>query len=255
MMSSDESFNEVQEKLMTLNLLRITFEKFRNLDHLRQYFLKHDVEVSLANFSRYINGKAIPKSKLKNQLLRVLLEEESGVNMKELIISGIESWSDESGIVKINNTQLLTNLKKLQAILFLAIQNQIIPKQVDKIISLEGNSVHMASVLAHLLNVNYVNAREKKPIGTKESYVEDISTSIGILNTIYLPIDFIEANERIILVDDIIRTGTSMKALLNLVRKSGGNPVQIIILTGIGSKWESVREFDSIPFKSLTVIP
>ncbi|MCG3216513.1 MAG: hypothetical protein KAS63_07310, partial [Candidatus Heimdallarchaeota archaeon] len=203
----------------------------------------------------YINGKAIPKSKLKNQLLRVLLEEESGVNMKELIISGIESWSDESGIVKINNTQLLTNLKKLQAILFLAIQNQIIPKQVDKIISLEGNSVHMASVLAHLLNVNYVNAREKKPIGTKESYVEDISTSIGILNTIYLPIDFIEANERIILVDDIIRTGTSMKALLNLVRKSGGNPVQIIILTGIGSKWESVREFDSIPFKSLTVIP
>ncbi|MEE9411339.1 MAG: hypothetical protein V3V41_10465, partial [Candidatus Heimdallarchaeota archaeon] len=117
-MSSDESFNEVQEKLMTLNLLRITFEKFRTLDHLRQYFLKHDVEVSLANFSRYINGKAIPKSKLKNQLLRVLLEEESGVNMKELIISGIESWSDESGIVKINNTQLLTNLKKLQAILF-----------------------------------------------------------------------------------------------------------------------------------------
>ncbi|MCG3215232.1 MAG: hypothetical protein KAS63_00800, partial [Candidatus Heimdallarchaeota archaeon] len=128
-MSSDESFNEVQEKLMTLNLLRITFEKFRTLDHLRQYFLKHDVEVSLANFSRYINGKAIPKSKLKNQLLRVLLEED-GVKLKELIINGIESWSDESGIVKVNNTQLLNDLKKLQAILFLAIQNQIIPKQV-----------------------------------------------------------------------------------------------------------------------------
>ncbi len=254
-MSSDESFNEVQEKLMTLNLLRITFEKFRTLDHLRQYFLKHDVEVSLANFSRYINGKAIPKSKLKNQLLRVLLEED-GVKLKELIINGIESWSDESGIVKVNNTQLLNDLKKLQAILFLAIQNQIIPKQVDKIISLEGNSVHVASVLAHLLNVNYVNAREKKPIGTKESYVEDISKpSIGILNTIYLPKDFIKEDERIILVDDIIRTGTSMKALLNLVRKSGGNPVQIIILTGIGSQWESVKEFDSIPFKSLTVLP
>ncbi|MHA1516490.1 MAG: hypothetical protein ACTSPF_13205, partial [Candidatus Heimdallarchaeaceae archaeon] len=61
-MISAESYRDAQEKLMTLNLLQIAFKGFDTLDSLRGALERNGVEVSIANLSRYINGKALPKS-------------------------------------------------------------------------------------------------------------------------------------------------------------------------------------------------
>ena len=85
--STPESYIDAQEKLMTLNLLQMAFKKFETLETFRSYLHEHEVEVSVANLSRYINGKAIPKSKRKwrihpatrtFQALRILVNDELG---------------------------------------------------------------------------------------------------------------------------------------------------------------------------------
>ena len=65
-MSFAESYRDAQEKLMTLNLLQIAFKEIEGLESMQSALEKNGVEVSIANLSRYKNGKAIPKSKLKS---------------------------------------------------------------------------------------------------------------------------------------------------------------------------------------------
>ena len=257
MMSSAESYIDAQEKLMTLNLLKMAFKKFETLDNMRSFLLQYGVEVSIANLSRYVNGKAIPKSNLKNQILKVLIEnKKSGISIENLISKHLDIWTDDLGNTVVNNTYLLNDSKTLKAILFLAIQRNIIPRDTDKIITAEVDGIPIAMTLAHLLNIDCVYARRKKPLGTTKFIAEDIqSTSSGRIETIYFPEKFIRIGEKVIIVDDIIRSGSTQKALVNLVRKSGGKPVKIIILTGIGLHWEKITELNSIPFKTLFVLP
>jgi len=256
LMSAAESYIDAQEKLMTLNLLKIAFKQFDTLETFRSYLSEKGVEISVANLSRYVNGKALPKSNLKNELLQVLSEnKELGLTIGQLIRSRIDIWTNEFGRVAVANTHLLNDSKILKAILFLAIYQKIIPRDVDKIITAEVDGIPIAMTLSHLLNIDCVYARRKKPLGSTSVVGEDIqSTSSGRLETIYLPEKFIKHKERVLIVDDVIRSGSTQKALVNLVRKTGGVPSKIVILIGIGSHWKKITELDTIPFKVLKTL-
>ena len=181
-MSSAESYIDAQEKLMTLNLLKMAFKGFDTLESMKDYLAKSNVEVSIANLSRYINGKALPKSKLKGKILKVLVgNKDLGLTIKNLIGSHIREWTDNFGNTAVNNTYLLNDSKTLKAILFLAIQQGIIPRDVDKIITAEVDGIPVALTLAHLLNIDCVYARRKKPLGTTECIAEDIQSMTYLL--------------------------------------------------------------------------
>ncbi len=256
-MSSAESYIDAQEKLMTLNLLKMAFKGFDTLESMKDYLAKSNVEVSIANLSRYINGKALPKSKLKSEILKVLIgNKDLGLTIKDLIGSHIREWTDNFGNTAVNNTYLLNDSKTLKAILFLAIQQGIIPRDVDKIITAEVDGIPVAMTLAHLLNIDCVYARRKKPLGSTECIAEDIqSMTSGRIETIYLPEKFIKHDERVLIVDDVIRSGSTQKALVELVRRSSGVPVKVIILTGVGKHWGKITELNRIPFKVLKSYP
>ncbi|MHA1346176.1 MAG: phosphoribosyltransferase family protein [Candidatus Heimdallarchaeaceae archaeon] len=256
-MSSAESYIDAQEKLMTLNLLKMAFKSFETLESMKSYLAKSGVDVSIANLSRYINGKALPKSKLKDEILKVLIgNRDLDLTIKELIGSHIREWTDSFGNIAVNNTYLLNDSKTLKAILFLAIHQGIIPRDADKIITAEVDGIPVAMTLAHLLNIDCVYARRKKPLGTTECIAEDIqSMSSGRIETIYLPEKFIKQDERVLIVDDVIRSGSTQKALVELVRRSGGIPVKVIILAGVGEHWGKITELNRIPFKVLKPYP
>lgn len=252
-MSSDESYKESKEKLMTLNILKLNFEKFESLESMRNYLLENNVEVSVANLSRYLNGKAIPKSKLKNQLLEVLLKEgKRGVSIEELIKKNIEVFSDSSGNVGIINSNLLKDLNILKAVLFLALKKEIIPKDIDKVLCKEVESIPIAMVLAELLNVDCLYARREKPIGKVISHSEDIlAITSGRIETLYLPENSIVEEEKILIITDVNKSGATIKALTRLVEKFNAIPYKAVSLISLGSHWDDISEYEGIAFNSL----
>ncbi|MHA1199746.1 MAG: hypothetical protein ACTSQF_10500 [Candidatus Heimdallarchaeaceae archaeon] len=251
--SSPESYIDAQEKLMTLNLLQIAFKNFDTLESFKQYLQTYEVEISVANLSRYINGKALPKSKLKDSLLKVLVNnKECGLTIKELILNRLQVYTSELGTLYVNNTQLLNDSRNLKAILFLAIQQNIIPKDIDKVITAEIDGIPIAMTLAHLLNIDCVYGSKKKPLGTTAFLTEDIFTAKSSrIETLYLPEGFVKEQEKVIIIDDIIRTGATQSALVNLVHRSGGIPVKVIILIGIGKQWEKTKKLGITEFENL----
>lgn len=251
-----DSYVDSQEKLMTINLLQIAFKRFETLETLKNYLLKKEVEVSIANLSRYINGKALPKSKLKERLLDVLIQNKDlGLTISTLINKRITIVSNDSENISVNNSHLLNDSKSLTTILFIALRKGIISRDVDKVITAEVDGIPIGMILGQLLNVDCVYARKKKLVGTTKVHYEDVhSHGSGRMDTLYLPDKFIKNGEKVILVDDVIRSGSTQKALISLVRRSGGTPSQIITLIGIGDHWKEITTLDSIPFKSLIIL-
>jgi adenine phosphoribosyltransferase len=60
---------------------------------------------------------------------------------------------------------------------------------------------------------------------------------------------------RVAVVDDVISTGGSTKAALNLMRRVGAEPVVVGTLVTEGSKWRSVLGADAALVRSLGAIP
>ncbi len=254
--NTPDSYIDAQEKLMTLNLLQIAYKKFEKLDSFKSYLQENGVEVSVANLSRYVNGKALPKSKLKDSLLRIFVNNKKlGLTIEELITKNLEIKRDESGVVSVNNSCLLNDSRTLKAILFLAIKQGIIPSIADKVITAEVDGIPLGMTLAHLLNIDCVYARKKKTIGTSSFHSEDIvAAKSSRIETLFLPENFINKDENIIIIDDIIRSGATQTALVNLVSKSEGIPLKIVILTGIGEHWGKTNILRFTDFSALVTI-
>lgn len=252
-----ESVIDAQEKIMAITLLQMAFKKQdMTLEFMSNLLEKQGISLSVANISRYVRGKALPKSKLKDELLNFFVENEDlELNISHLIENHITVISRESQTTVINNTHLLNDSKTLQIILFSAIYQDIIPRDIDKVITSEVDGIPVAMTLAHLLNVDGVYARRKKPVGTTKFIYEDIeSTSSSRIETIFFPDKFIRPKEKILIVDDIIRSGATQRALINLVRKADAIPTKCLGLIGIGKQWKEITELKSVAFKVLKVI-
>jgi len=103
----------------------------------------------------------------------------------------------------------------------------------DKIICAESRGFIFGAPLASYNNKGLILARKpgKLPlVGYRESY----KLEYGI-NTIEIPEGVIQPGDRVIILDDLIATGGSAKAMVDLVRKAGGIPVMALFLIELRS--------------------
>ena len=254
-MNSADSYIDAQEKLMTLNLLQIAFKKFETYDSMRLALERNGVEVSIANLSRYIYGKAIPKSKLKDEILKALTQDkEFGLSFKKLIGNHVKTSKDISGNVRLSTALLLTESRIMKAIAFLTIYKRIVPDKITKIIALEGDSAYFAMTLAHILNIDCVFVQRSKPLGINDFITTDVQNiTFGRIESIGVSEQAFSPQEKALIVGDVIRSGNTLTALIDLVRRCNAEPVTSIILTGVGSKWKNQKEWNEVELRILNI--
>jgi adenine phosphoribosyltransferase len=100
--------------------------------------------------------------------------------------------------------------------------------KVDKVIGIESRGYIFGSHLAYRLNCGFIPIRKPGKLPAKtisESYSLEYGT-----NTIEMHLDAITPGENIIIHDDLLATGGTMKAACNLVEKLGGKVVGISFL-------------------------
>ena len=103
----------------------------------------------------------------------------------------------------------------------------------DKIIAAESRGFIFASPLAAMNSKGLVLARKKGKlplVGYSESYALEYGEA-----TIEIPKDAIQPGDKVIILDDLIATGGSAKAMVNLVKKAGGVPILALFLVELRS--------------------
>ncbi len=130
----------------------------------------------------------------------------------------------KKGIVFKDITTLLKNPDGLKNTLE-ELYNLAKGKGVNKVVGIESRGFIFGGALAEKLNAGFVPVRKPGKLPAKklsESYELEYGT-----DKIEIHKDAIEPGDKVLLHDDLLATGGTMRAACNLVEKLGGEVVQI----------------------------
>ncbi|OCG08797.1 adenine phosphoribosyltransferase [Gilliamella sp. wkB178] len=93
-------------------------------------------------------------------------------------------------------------------------------KKIDKIVGTEARGFIFAAPIALALGVGFVPVRKPKKL-PREVYSEEYQLEYGT-DSLEIHTDAIKPGERVLIIDDLLATGGTVAATVNLVHKAGG---------------------------------
>jgi len=124
-----------------------------------------------------------------------------------------------SGILFRDITTLISSPAGLRA----AVDGLVLPfldAGIDKVVGIEARGFILGGAVAHELGRGFVPIRKKGKLPWR-TIGQDYSLEYGI-DTIEIHADAISEGDRVLLVDDLIATGGTAEAAIELIRRSGG---------------------------------
>ncbi|MBT0653050.1 adenine phosphoribosyltransferase [Geomobilimonas luticola] len=129
----------------------------------------------------------------------------------------------KKGIIFKDITTLLSDAKSYQRMID-SIANRYVGQRIDKVVGVEARGFIIGAALAYKLNAGIVLVRKpgKLPAETfKKTYDLEYGT-----DTLEMHTDAIKKGERILIADDLLATGGTMGAVVDMVNSMGGEIVE-----------------------------
>jgi adenine phosphoribosyltransferase len=121
---------------------------------------------------------------------------------------------------------------------------------IDKITGIEARGFILAAPVACRLRAGFVPVRKqgKLPSATyAQSYALEYGTA-----TIEVHTDAFAPGERVLIVDDVLATGGTARAAVELVRRAGAEVAGVAVLIELAAL-KGRKQLDDLPFRSLLV--
>jgi len=220
--------DELKLRLMTIELLRTAKYK-RNITY-RELASKTGLPVTV--LSRYAKGHVLPNTARAKQLWKVLTKL---VGLETELRNRIKF--DEDGYF--DNTDIIGDFNILQQAANHALAN-FAGKRVTKVMTAAVDGIPLATMVANALGVNLIIAKRSKEVGVKafleETYV--LGRDSGVTMTLYIPKEAVKKRDSVLIVDDMIKTGETQAALVNLVRKAKAEISGVFSIVAVGEEWK-----------------
>jgi len=235
---------ELKLRLMTIELLRTAKYK-RNITY-RELSSKTGLPVTV--LSRYAKGHVLPNTARAKQLWKVLTKL---VGLERELRSRIKF--NEDGYF--DNTEIIGDFNILQQAANHALSN-FAGKRVTKVLTAAVDGIPLGTMVANALGVNLVIAKRSKEVGVKAFLEETYALKdSGVTMTLYAPKDAIKRRDSVMIVDDMIKTGETQAALVNLVRKAKAEISGIFSLIAVGDKWnKKLKLREGCPIEVITYV-
>lgn len=216
---------DLKLRLMTIELLRTAKKQYTY----RELSSKTGLPVTV--LSRYAKGHVLPNTERARLLWRTLSKMVGlHVELRRRIVFNKDGYFDNTNIV--GDFNLLRQAAHHALATFAG-------KRVTKVFTAAVDGIPLATMVANSLGVNLVIAKRNKEVGVpaflEETYVLRDS---GITMTLYLPKDAIKRRDSILIVDDMIKTGETQAALVNLVHKAKAEISGVYALVAVGNEWQ-----------------
>ncbi len=219
---------ELKLRLMTIELLRTAKYK-RNITY-RELSSKTGLPVTV--LSRYAKGHVLPNIDRAKHLWKILtkivgLERE----LRNRIKFNEDGYFDNTGIIGDSN------ILKQAANRALA---NFAGKRVTRILTAAVDGIPLATMVASSLGVNLVIAKRSKEVGVKAFLEETYALrNSGVTVTLYIPKGEIRKRDSVLIVDDMVKTGETQAALVELVRKARAEISGVFSLIAVGDEWKT----------------
>lgn len=209
------------------------------LSSLKRFFKFKELEtilgISIPTLWRYIHGDIKPSQDRSRQMIMKLLDSNMIDVIKEKVIK-----TDEEGLINVYtlayNLDILT-IASIDAMLWA--QNM----GFTSVATVETDGIPLATLIAKRLDIKMVVIKRKKEVGfDKFIEVSYITRTPPEVVSLYLPEGIVEYGDKVLIVDDLVRSGRTSVALFELIRRAGARPAGFYALISIGDTWRDVVE-------------
>lgn len=215
-----------------MNMVESMKLRIRSIEYLRMLKREHTyaklsemLGLPATVLNRYIMGKVLPNEERAREFIAHFREY---YNLEQEIRKRIhcdrEGYFDNSTILY--DTLLLMEIAEQVAERF---------QEAEKILTSETDGIPVACSIAGRLGVDAVYARKSREVGVTD-YIEEtyVPSSSGNLMSLYLPKNAIQKNEKVLIADDVLRSGETQRALIDLAEKSGASICGIFMVISVG---------------------
>ncbi len=187
--------------------------------------------------SRYVTGHFLPNLERARTFIRIFREHV----LKEAVLKNVEVRNNVVVNIRLlSNTRLLSQIAK-------AVASEFTGKEVKIVLTKETDGIPFATLVANEIKANLVIAKQSKEVGVEEFIeVRQIYPS-GIYSYVYVPKDLISRGDRVLIVDDIIRSGSTIRALIEICHSVRADIVGVCAIVAIGNGVDRLTEEYGIP--------
>ena len=193
---------------------------------------REGLRVTQVDLSRYVNGSVLPSPERSLEILRALARANAlGLALQRRLTI------DERGVVNI------AAVAHDMAVLGLAAARaytELEDVEVDKVLTAAVNGVPLGTLMAHALGAGLCVARQDQD-ASAESYIEVryFAPDPPRYAHLYLPSFALSRGDRVLIVDDLLRSGRTLRALSELTSLGGAKVVAVLSLLAMGEDWRS----------------
>lgn len=182
--------------------------------------------------SRYVRGHVLPSASRSEKFIATFRER----LLKKMVMDQVRATPDGSyNIVNvISNIGLLRQIAKV-------VYSQFSLLPVDKVLTMEVDGIPIAVEVAGEFNVNVSVVRAERDIGIEEFYEQKVVYSPSSIKYFYLPKSALRKGEHVLIVDDMVRTGTTIEALTNIAEKARAKIVGVFVIASIDQAIQKLK--------------
>lgn len=224
---------ELKYRMMITDLLKVASES-HTYQELSDY-----LGLSPPILSRYMRGHVLPSYDRAQGLYEKLMEI---TNIREELKKRISF--DEEGYF--DNTPLVSEITWLKIMSNYALE-KFAGRRVTKVLTAAVDGIPVSTLVSNLLEVDLVVAKDRKEVGIND-FVEQsyIPKGSAIRQTLFVPRAAIRKRDSVLIIDDVVRTGETVKALVDLVVDQKADVAGIYVLVTVGDEWKQyLSEFIS----------
>lgn len=234
---------DIKKRMKSVELLKI-LKKNHTYEELSKI-----TKLPVTVLNRYVKGHVLPSKNRADELFEIFGK---SFDIKEEVSRRIEF----DGRGYFDNTELLGDTLFMRVVAQM-VSEKFAGEKISKVLTAAVDGIPIATHIANQLEAQLIIAKRTREVGVskfiEESYVPSFS---GVLMTLYLPKASLTSRDNVLIVDDIIRSGETQRALVNIAEKSGAKIVGIFFLVSIGKNWEKkIRTPPNCTFEIILQLP
>lgn len=224
-MSTETHLHDLKFRLMTIELLRTAKQRYTYRE------LSNRTGLPVTVLSRYVKGHVLPTTKRAKSVWKIL---DKLVSLEMEIHARVKF--DESGYF--DNYSIICDLSLLKQAAQQAL-SKFAGRRITKVMTAAVDGIPLATMIADAFRIDLVLAKKSKEVGV-QNYVEEtyVPSNSAVMMALYLPKGVVKRGDSVLIVDDVIRTGETQRALMNLVARSKAEVTGVFALIAVGEDWK-----------------
>lgn len=203
--------------------------------------LSRELSLPAGVLNRYIHGYVLPKADRADKIISFF--------SKNYLVKLLDAAKNRSSKF-IVTADILSQPFLLNVIAFNAVRH-FSGSKVDGVLTAAVDGIPLADAISNLLGAKCVYAKRTQEIAFSDHYVSRGTPAKPLAAPFYLPKSLLKRNDNVLIVDDVIRAGTTFDALTSICTQARANIAGIFAIFITASAYSALKKSHKVQYMAI----